>query len=290
MAFQDVAAPGPQAPKYCTQCGHRLPLGDVRFCARCGARLRLPGAPYGDAAAPRGRTPWGYADMAMAIAVVIGSVIVILIPIIIVIGLVTSGELEDEDDSVTAVTIGAGFLLEVVLLLAVALFTVRKYNLRWSALGFRSPKRGGYWFPVPIFIAAFVILLLNAGIASAVGADAEGNVSDELFDSTLLIVLFGILSLGLAPIMEETFFRGFLFGGLRGRWGLLGAAFASGLLFALAHFTGLSGLPLLPAIGMIGMLFAWSYHYTGSLFAPILAHFLFNLVGFVVAVFDLAPA
>ncbi len=239
--------------------------------------------------APRqGRTPWGYADMAMAIAVVIGTVIIVLIPIIIVIGLVTGGEIEDDDEPVTAVTVGAGFLLEAVLLLAVALFTVGKYHLRWSELGFRPPRRGGYWFPAPLFFAAIAILLVNAGIASAMGADAEGNVPDELFDSALLIVLLGILSLGLAPIMEETFFRGFLFGGLRGRWGLLGAAFASGLLFALAHFTGLSSLPLLPAIGMIGMLFAWSYNYTGSLFAPIGAHFLFNLVAFTVGVSGVA--
>ena len=284
MALEHVAAPGPPAQKYCTQCGQRLPSVDVRFCANCGATLQLPVPPTDEAAAPKDRTPWGYADMAMAIAVVVGSVFVVLLPIIVVIGLVTSGEIDDDDESVTAVTIGAGFLLEVVLILAVALFTVRKYNLRWSALGFRSPKRGGYWFPAPIFVAAFTILLLNAGVASVVGVDAEGNVSAELFDSTLLIVLLGILSLGLAPIMEETFFRGFMFGGLRGRWGLLGAAFASGLLFALAHFTGLSSLPLLPAIGMIGMLFAWSYHYTGSLFAPIGAHFLFNLTAFIFGV------
>ncbi len=273
---------------YCTQCGQRLPPGDVRFCTHCGATLQLSVAPADEAAAPKGRTPWGYADMAMAIAVVIGSVIIIFIPIIVIIGIVTGGEIEDDDDSVTAVTIGFGFLLEVVLLLAVALFTIGKYHLRWSALGFRAPKRGGYWFPAPIFIAAFAILLVNAGIASAMGADAEGNLSDELFDSALPVILLGILALGLAPVMEETFFRGFLFGGLRGRWGLLGAAFASGLLFALAHFTGLSSLPLLPAIGMIGMLFAWAYHYTGSLFAPIGAHFLFNLVAFILAVSGVA--
>ncbi len=274
---------------YCTQCGQRLPPGDVRFCARCGVKLQLPVAPTDEAAAPRqGRTPWGYADMAMAIAVVIGSVILVLIPIILIIGIVTGGEIDDDDESITAVTIGAGFLLEAVLLLAVALFSVRKYKLRWSELGFRPPRRGGYWFPAPLFLAAFAILLVNAGIASAVGTDTEGNLSDELFDSALLVVLLGILSLGLAPIMEETFFRGFLFGGLRGRWGLLGAAFASGLLFALAHFTGQSSLPLLPAIGMIGMLFAWGYYYTGSLFAPIGAHFLFNLVAFIFGVSGVA--
>ncbi len=130
--------------------------------------------------APRqGRTPWGYADMAMAIAVVIGSAIIVLIPFIIIIGIVAGGEIEDDDESVTAVTIGAGFLLEALLLLAVALFTVGKYNLRWSELGFRPPRRGGYWFPAPLFIAAITILLVNAAITSAAGTDAEGNVPDE---------------------------------------------------------------------------------------------------------------
>ncbi len=288
MAFEHVTAPGPQAPMYCTQCGQRLPPGDVRFCAHCGVKLQLPVAPTDEAAAPRqGRTPWGYADMAMAIAVVIGSVFIVLIPIIIIIGIVADGSLDDGETE-SAIGLGLGIVLEAALLLAVALFTVRKYNLRWSALGFRPPKRGGYWFPAPLIFAAFAILFLNAGIASAVGADAEGNVSDEFFDSAVLVVLLGILSLGLAPVMEETFFRGFLFGGLRGRWGLLGAAFASGLLFALAHFTGLSSLPLLPAIWIIGMLFAWGYYYTGSLFAPIVAHFLFNLVAFIFGVSGVA--
>ena len=272
---------------YCTQCGRRLPPGDVRFCAHCGARLQLPVAPTDEAATRKDRTPWGYADMAMAIGIVIGALILLSIPIILIIDIVAGGSLDD-DEAETAIALGLGFVLEAVLLLAVALLTVGKYKLRWSALGFRPPRRGGYWFPAPLFFAAFAILLVNAGIASALGTDAEGNVSDELFDSALLVVLLGILSLGLAPIMEETFFRGFLFGGLRGRWGLLGAAFASGLLFALAHFSGQASLPLLPAIGMIGMLFAWGYYYTGSLFAPILAHFFFNLVAFILGVSGVA--
>ncbi len=269
---------------YCTQCGQRLPPGDVRFCAHCGAKLQLPVAPTDEAAAPKGRTPWGYADMAMAIAVVIGSVIIILVPLIIIIGIVAGGEIEDDDESVTAVTIGTGFLLEALLLLAAALFSVRKYKLSWSSLGLRAPKRGGYWFPIPLSIAALGLFGVYVAIVTALGADVEGNVREDTFDSTLLIVLLGVLSLGLAPFMEETFFRGFLFGGLRGRWGLLGAAFASGLLFALPHYAGVDSLSLLPAIGIIGMLFAWGYYYTGSLFAPIIAHFGFNLVAFVVGV------
>jgi hypothetical protein len=226
--------------------------------------------------------------MAKAIGVVIGVLIVILIPIVIIIGIIAGGGLDDDDDAVAAMGIGLSFVLEGVLLVAAAMFSVGKYKLSWSSLGLRPPKRGGYWFPVALFFAALGVFGAYAAIMTALGVEAEGNVPEETFDSTLLIVLLGILSLGLAPFMEETFFRGFLFGGLRGRWGLAGAAIASGFLFGLVHFTGVDGLSLLPAIGIIGMVFAWGYYYTGSLFAPIIAHFGFNLVAFLFGVLEVA--
>jgi len=222
--------------------------------------------------------------MAMAIGVVIGALILLAVPLIIIVGIVADGEIEDDDEAVTAVVIGAGFLLEGFLLLAAALFSVAKYNLSWATLGLRPPRRGGFWFPLPLFFAALAVFISYVAVVTVIGWEVEGNVAEETFDSTIPIVLLGILSLGLAPFMEEVFFRGFLFGGLRGRLGVLGAALASGLLFAFAHFQDLSTLPLLPVIGIIGMLFAWAYYYTGSLFAPIVAHLFFNLVSFIFGV------
>ncbi len=275
-------------PVYCTQCDRRLPPGDVRFCAHCGAKLQLPVAPTDEAATWKDRTPWGYADMAMAIAVVVGSVIIVLIPMVIIIGVIGGGALDDDDGEVRAVGIAVSFLLEGLLLVAAALFSVGKYKLSWSSLGLRLPKRGGYWFPLPLFFAALVVLGLYAAIVDALGIDPEGNVPEDAFDSTAGIVFLGVLSLALAPFMEEVFFRGFLFGGLRGRLGLLGAAFASGLLFALPHYAGVGSLSLIPAIGIIGMLFAWGYYYTGSLLAPVVAHFMFNLTSFLFGVLEVA--
>jgi len=241
-----------------------------------------PVEPAAEPVPPEDRTPWGYADMAMAIGIVIGSLVVISIPIIVIVSAFAGGNLEDGSDAERALEVGISFLLEGVLLLVAAMFSIGKYKLSWSALGLRTPERGGYWFQIPLFFAALAVFGAYVAIITALGVDAEGNVPEDAFDSTVLIVFLGVLSLGLAPFMEEVFFRGFLFGGLRGRWGLVGAAFASGLLFAAAHFSGLSTLPLLPVIGIIGILFAWGYYYTGSLFAPILAHFLFNLMSFLV--------
>ena len=92
--------------------------------------------------------------MAMAIGIVIGAVIIISIPIIIIVGIMDGGELADDDEAVGAVDIGVSFVLEGLLLLAAALFTVRKYKLSWATLGLRPPTRGGFWFPLPVFFAA----------------------------------------------------------------------------------------------------------------------------------------
>ena len=77
-------------------------------------------------------------------------------------------------------------------------------------------------------------------------------------------------------MVEETFFRGFVFGGLSKRFSFLGAALMSGFLFALAHGQPTTLIPFT----LVGMLFAAGYAYTGSLWTTIAAHFTFNLISF----------
>jgi len=224
--------------------------------------------------------------MAMAIGIVIGGTILVAAPFAAVAAVIAGGTDLNDDENATAVLLGASLLGEVFLLLAVALFTVAKYNLSWSTLGLRPPRRGGFWFPLPLSVAALIVFISYAAITSLMGVEAEEDILEGVRDSTVLIVLLGILSLALAPFMEELFFRGFLFGGLRGRWGLLGAALGSGLLFTVAHFSGISSLPALPLIGVLSLLLAWAYHYTGSLFAPMATHFLWNLGAFIFGVLE----
>jgi len=226
------------------------------------------------------RTPWGYADMAMAIGIVIGVTILIVAPAAVVAVAIAGSADLGGDDRAMAVLLGANLLLEAFLLVAVALFTVGKYKVSWSALGLRLPQRGGWWLPLALLVGALVVIWTYFAILAAVGAEPEGNIPDEAFDSAPLVVLIGVLSLGLAPIMEETFFRGFLFGGLRGRWGFFWAALATGFLFSLAHIDPLVYIPFT----VVGMLFAWGYVYSGSLLASMIAHLLFNGISFGLAV------
>ena len=84
----------------------------------------------------------------------------------------------------------------------------------------------------------------------------------------------------IVPFAEELFFRGFFFAGLRRRLGFILAAMFSGFVFSLAHAD--LGL-ILPFTG-VGMVLAYSYERTGSLYAPIGIHVLFNLVSFLVLI------
>ena len=115
---------------------------------------------------------------------------------------------------------------------------------------------------------------------SALVADRGGNLNDSAISTqignaphmTLLIVLF------LAPFVEETLFRGLVFGGLKERSRLLAYA-ASCALFALLHVWqfALAGRDPAYFLRMLqylipGLVLAWAYEHAGTLWAPIALH------------------
>lgn len=77
----------------------------------------------------------------------------------------------------------------------------------------------------------------------------------------------------LAPVFEEVLFRGILFSALRRRVPVLFAVVLSSLVFAGLHFYSLSGFV---SVFLGGCIFAWVYHKTESLWAPILIHAITN--------------
>ena len=93
----------------------------------------------------------------------------------------------------------------------------------------------------------------------------------------LIQLVVGIIAVVVAaPLGEEVFFRGMLFGSLRGRIGFAGAAALSAAVFALVHVQP----PLVILMFFVGFGLAWVYERRGSLVAPIAAHATFNLIGY----------
>lgn len=221
------------------------------------------------------RVPWTLGDIGRAL----------IVPAIFFGLNVIAGAFVDEDSSILSegeliATFAISMGFQLFLLGLVWAFSVRKYKVAWSQLGLRKPQRGGWFFPFAIVMAAFAIAVPYGAILRLLGVESEASVPGEAFDHTISVVLLGTLILGFAPIIEELFFRGFIFGGLRGRYGLPVALALSGIIFGLAHAGTPESFLNVPVIAAIGALLAWSYVYTGSLFASVGAHFLFNLAAF----------
>ena len=93
------------------------------------------------------------------------------------------------------------------------------------------------------------------------------------------IVLFFFVGGLVAPIAEEVFFRGILYGFFR-RWGVLPALILTTAIFVLAHPV-FPGIPVTQMVG--GIIFALAYEIEGNLMAPITIHVLGNMAIFILS-------
>lgn len=109
--------------------------------------------------------------------------------------------------------------------------------------------------------------------------DVDQSTLDDLNAdaSALATVAVGLLLVVVAPICEEIFFRGFLFGALRSSFRLGPAAVIAGVLFGLVHLpTGPSAVPML---SVLGVALCIVYAQTRSLYPTIALHALNNTAG-----------
>ena len=228
--------------------------------------------------------PWGLADVSLALVVMVLIAVMLVLPAGAVAEAIAGDMDVEKDPEALAVLLGANLGLEAALLGAAYLFSVAKYKVSWGALGFRRPKKGGLWLPLVVLGLAWVIMGSYFGIAEAVLPEVlvpkEGSIPDAAFDSATVLPIAVLLAIVFAPLMEETFFRGFIFNALRGRWGVVASAVVSGLLFGSLHFQVATIIPFTA----IGVLFAFAYVYSGSLIASISAHLMFNGVSVIFAV------
>ena len=232
-----------------------------------------------------GRKPWGLREAFAAIGLAIVFFFIIS-GIAVGIAYALTGETEG------STIIAAGLLATVVfdgLLVGIAyLFSVRKYQLSWRALGIHGPVRTWWWVPIVAALGAIFALGLYTFAMQELGAEglAPEQEVDDLFNTTAILPLVGVFTIIIAPVSEEIFFRGFLFPALIRRFRVLGAIVLTGALFGIVHITSIDTVGIVIPIGAIGAFFAWLYYRTGSLWVTIASHSLFNTVGFAAGVLE----
>jgi membrane protease YdiL (CAAX protease family) len=196
---------------------------------------------------------------------------------------IVQGDIEDATDGEIATGLVLTIILDVVLIGLAAFLSIRRYRLGWGALGLQPFDKRLWWLPAATAGGALVGIIVYGAVLQLIGADAATPQQDDLepiFQSRVLLPLTGIAVLIMAPLAEEIFFRGFIFGGLVRPLGVPAALAVSGLIFGVFHITDVASLGVVLPFSLIGVLFAWLYYRSGSIWPSMAAHFLFNVVGF----------
>ena len=132
----------------------------------------------------------------------------------------------------------------------------------WSALGYGC-----------FFVFAIVYSV-------AIGSTEEQTTLDDLGakDTTLSLLVVGVMVCVAAPVIEEFFFRGFLYTALRRRLPTIAAAVIVGVLFGSVHIP--TGAEAAPVLAVLGLMLCLVYEKTGSIYPCIALHALQNGVAY----------
>ena len=250
----------------CNVCGHLVMDSDT-FCYSCGKPLTVSEMQtVGGFEDVPGVVPWRAGEVAVGIFVILayGS---------LVSGIwhLTENWVRRYPDAIA--TWGFSHLVGLAILVVVWRLGLHPRRLSLSSLGFVRPittrlTTGG------LAVLVLAASLLFAGLYSLLMRHLGWSaLMPPVYPPEIVFPGLGALATIEAlvvwtPIMEEIFFRRFVFAGLTPRLGIPRAIVVSALVFSAFHIV--PGV-LVPTF-VTGMLLAWLYHRTGSLWPGIVAH------------------
>jgi uncharacterized protein len=159
------------------------------------------------------------------------------------------------------------------LLPLVVIFAYRRVNPK--ALGFGMFEWSTLGLGCGLLIVSYLIILLHNVILMLLGVDTQGDQILQLLaalDAPVWFILVGVI---FAPIVEELFFRGFLFQGFRQKYGWVKGGLLSSVIFGMAHLDPVAFIPTT----ILGILLAYMYHRSNSVWPGIILHVLVNAMG-----------
>jgi len=187
---------------------------------------------------------------------------------------------------VQAVNPGAnpiGVLFSELVIMGLVLFLLHFYVIEYRYMGtgrvdFRMEKPVWY-LQIGVFFGSLSFLFLNlgyflllrlAGVEMLLPWTELIRSADHILERILLLLSLVVL----LPAIQETIFRGFLYGALRNTMGVFGALLVSSLIFCLL----VSGPWLIPVYLLGSMVMGFSYELTGSVYTSMVAAGTWNLL------------
>jgi membrane protease YdiL (CAAX protease family) len=193
--------------------------------------------------------------------------------------------LQEKDETPRFVAFAVGTLLWQCLAALQVHFFLRYHGMGWR--DFLGLRRRRAWVMV---LLGFAIALVAAPVGAAamhvsskavslVQEDPKPQMAVEVLEAatgTAQRILFAFTAIVMAPLVEETMFRGILYPLLKQQGYRRLALFGTSLLFAAIHMNLLIFFPLF----LFALLLVTLYEWTDSLIAPMAAHAAFNAINF----------
>ncbi len=237
------------------------------------------------------RVPWGWLDVVLLVPVTIGGLF--LCAILILLGLALFGvpfaRVQNSPSAWGLVSVCAQALLDVALLGYLAMQTRGRYHLPfWRTMGWRPFETGN----VPRSIAYVGLITGGCLLAFAVGL---GNLLfppkvplpiDTILQGHATALVFMLTAVLIAPAVEETVFRGYIYPVAARSFGIRGGIFLTGTLFGLLHGAQLwPGWWQIVLLIFVGIVFTFARAKARTVIVSYVLHVSYNsiqVVGFLI--------
>lgn len=228
---------------------------------------------------------WGWVDITL---ITLSSVLVILLGAWILASFVDAPA-EAPGSLPLVYTVSLTALEAVGLIASIFVFGILRKKLSWTDIGLKpTPRRWIIWALLTsvavIPILSIVALAIQLALGLPTGNPQLNFLVPDQFNwlGAIAMVFFGGVAV---PIAEELYFRGLLYHWMRQRFSVWFAIPLSSIFFGLLH----GDIAVAGATFVIGMVLAWFYERTRSLWASIAIH-IFNNTFSLVLLYTLLAA
>jgi len=228
------------------------------------------------------RTRWGWKDIIIFVVVSLGFYFAMGIVAVIIV--VATGhsiqELQNSDRDKALFAVIATAIVSAAQLLFFYLFLGRGEGQGfWQSMGWRSLRAGERRLPLGpgAYVAGGCIFALAIGFISKFAGEPHGAPIEMFMHDRLTAGLFVALGITLAPFVEETIFRGFLYPVAARSFGVVGSVIFTGFIFGILHGPQLGGAWIQTGLlVLVGFVFTLVRAKSGTVVASYLFHLGYN--------------
>ncbi len=217
----------------------------------------------------------GFAVLAAALVLAAVGGLIVDIPALVLGVKITSEHTPPGLEFADTVVQDVVFVLTAIMFAQFGGRTVRSWQF-----GFRpTPLRRAVGLAALTIVAFFVFSAIWVVVLNVKEEDTKLLNALGTNETTLLLLASALLTTVIAPICEETLFRGYIFAALSKWRGWIPGAILTGVLFGAVHVGSAPVVDLVP-LGVLGFALCFLYRRTGSIYPCIAVHSLNNSFAF----------